>query len=151
MNSKEKLEETLLKEFIAAHLDCGGDVQVKEHLWTGSYPPMNPEHPDARECVGFACLRNDKIEGSWIESEGPAQSVLRVCSHLRVRWDDIVFYPGEERTGVPWRMLKLDMSFLRIVLLNDKRTLLAITTRLASIVSKTLAEGLGQVQKPELN
>lgn len=144
------LERTLLTAFAAAHLDSGGDIQVREYLWTATYTQISPQ--DLKR-TGFSCLHNDKVEGSWNDGEATAQHVLFICQHCRVKWDDVIFYPkDDDRTGVSWRMLKLDMPFLRIVLLKDQAALLAITRRLASIVSKALAEGLGVAKpKPELN
>ena len=147
MSSKEHLESTLLTAFVAAHLDSGGDVKIKDHLWTSTYKPGE----EIRD--GFACLHDDKIEGSWPEACGIGGHVIATCQRYRWRWDDLIFYPkDDDRTGVPWRMLKLDMPYLRIVLLKDEAALLAITRRLASIMEKTLAEGLGiKPPEPELN
>jgi hypothetical protein len=145
MNSN--LEKTLLLALMASHLDSGGDIRVKEHLWTGTY------RPDTEERLGFACLKNDEVEGSWNDGDGASDHVLLVCKNSNVKWDDIIFYPkDDDRTGVPWRMLKLDMPFLRIVLLKDETALFSITRRLASIMDKALAEGLGvQQPKPGMN
>lgn len=147
----ENLERILLTELLAAHLAMGGDVQVKDFLWT-------PSQSFDREAVysGFTCVRKDKVEGQWDGAEAAsaaADSVIAACQHNRIKWDEIIFYPkDDDRTGVPWRMLKLDMPYLRIVLMRDDQTLLAITKRLASIVSKALSDGLGmQPPKPDRN
>ncbi len=150
MSSKGETESVLLIAFIEAHLESGGDIKIKDYLWTVTYKP-GVDNQSIR--TGFGCLRNDKIEGSWPEAYGAAGHVISTCHHCRWKWDNITFYPrDDDHTGVPWRMLKLDMPFLRIVLLKDEAALLAITRRLASIMEKTLAEGLGiKPPGPELN
>ena len=99
------LERTLLLALMKAHLDSGGDIRVKEFLWTGTY--RDEERP------GFGCLKDDKVEGMWPEAGGVAEHILLICKNTNVKWDDIILYPkDDDRTGVPWRMLKLDMPYL---------------------------------------
>lgn len=72
---------------------------------------------------------------SYAEAEACVFTLIHDLKKRRIGLDNVVFYPScHEDTGTTWRFLKIDMSFLRIVLHRNKDTFRSIIDRISSIV-----------------
>lgn len=104
----------------------------------------------AKGCLGLADKRWNWAEGVYASEGkkwgGPNDAVGDLIATLKrnkKEFDSVVFYSdydGLSGAGVTWRMLKLDMSFLRIVLAKDETrvqgTLAGIISRLVEIMNE---------------
>lgn len=136
MNKEDtKHEETLFSILVEAHLETGGDIEIRDSLWTASRNTMDPV-----EITGYVHLERDKIKSTWPDSKSAASGLLLHVKHIRRKLDDVVFYANDEsdRTGTTWRMLKLDMPFLRIVVYKDEDALRSIIRRLSALMLKAM-------------
>jgi hypothetical protein len=127
------IEEMLLRVLIVAHLENGQAISLKGKEWF--YVQEAGDEPNHYTSIG---------EGGTREWGDPLDVVNDIVSQVKRNnssFNDVTFH-DEEKTGVTWRFLKLDMSFLRIVLGNDRQAIGAITRRLSAILNETLQEGL---------
>ena len=97
-------EQSLIHTLITCHLEHG-EVGLKGDMWSKT--------PSGAYCR----LEEDGKERTWKDAEYAADDIILAVSLLKTRLDDVIFYANG--VGTTWRMLKLDMPFLRIVLMND--------------------------------
>ena len=72
---------------------------------------------------------------SYSEAEPCVFTLIHDLKKRKISLDNVVFYPScHEDTGTTWRFLKIDMSFLRIVIGRDKDAFKNIIDRLCSIM-----------------
>jgi hypothetical protein len=137
MPNKEdtKHEETLFTILVEAHLETGGDIEIRDSLWT---PTRNAI--DNAEITGWVHLDRDTIKSTWPNAESAAGGLLLHVKQIRRKLDDVVFYANddEDRTGTTWRMLKLDMPFLQIVAYKDGNALRSIIRKLSALMLKAM-------------
>ena len=79
---------------------------------------------------------------SWVNPEDAINYLIMNLDIHKKPVDSVIFYPTpDDNTGVTWRGLKVDMSFLRIVLIDDKIMLRTIVDRIASIIFASKDDG----------
>jgi hypothetical protein len=127
------LEKELLLAMIVAHLDSGLTIGLKGREWFFVHETEEKGHYSS-------LLGEDARE--WGDPHAAAEDIIAQLRLKNLSYDAVTFY-DEEKTGVTWRFLKLDMPFLRIVLGKDKRALGGITRRLSAILRENLEEGRG--------
>lgn len=116
MNAAQIKEETLLAMLIASVVDLGGAVESSGLYMTKSEKTyllvensLERHYSTVSDCVAPFLARLDRDNRSL---------------------DDVIFYPDKhEDVGTTWRFLKIDMSFLRIVLGGNVLTLRDIVER----------------------
>lgn len=82
---------------------------------------------------------------SWAESMDAINYFIMLIKNQRRTIDSITFYANiHGDTGVTWRGLKVDMSFLRVVLMDDIRTLETTIERLSALIFAANDERLNQ-------
>lgn len=136
MNKEDtKHEEALFTILVESHLETGGDIEIRNALWT---PVRNVM--DGGEITGWAHLEKDVLKSTWPSAKSAAGGLLLYVKQIRRKLDEVVFYANDDsdRTGTTWRMLKLDMPFLRIVVYKDGDALRSIIRRLSALMVKAM-------------
>lgn len=129
--SSQKWKERIMFSSLAqAHIISGGGVGFRDKKW---YKHQNDEYVCLDEEVG-------DFTSTWRESHHAVESLLLEIDRERKPLDHAFFYHINAQgsyEGVTWRMLKIDMSFLRIVLDNDDLTMREIIRRFVRISEDT--------------
>jgi len=132
-------ESALFSMLAQIHIECGGAVGFKDTKWMpedppGSYLRLNGEN---------------RVEASWCNAVNAVVDVGLRINRERGSYNDVYFFfPNNQGSneGVTWRMLKIDMSFLRIVLDRDSLTMKEIIRRFVRISEKTQVEGADEFE-----
>jgi hypothetical protein len=127
-------EKTLFAMLAQSHLMYGGTIGFRGLKWfrdgndEGSYLGLDEK---------------GKVIGNWGEAVNVIQSIILTINRERKTYDDVYFFfmnEGGSYVGVTWRMLKIDMNYLRVVLSRDGTAMKEIITRIVRISEKALNE-----------
>lgn len=118
------IEKVLFSTLATSHLKSGGAIGFRGHKWF-------------RENEAYVGI-DDKgeVKGTWADPTNVVQGIVLDITRERKRYDDVYFFFVDDSgsyEGITWRMLKIDMSFLRIVLEHDKFTMQEIIRRFVRI------------------
>lgn len=128
------VEEQLLKIFIAHLLKHECFVSIGDIVWH-RVPYGDKE-----------AYENNTEDGAlWSNAESVAEAILSALSLRRKSHNDLVFHTDESGPAVTWRMLKIEMPFLRIVTSKDPVLVSKAMTR----IIEHLVEILDQAMKGE--
>jgi len=129
-------EEYLFIELVGAHLSMGGGIGFRDRKWTRELDKEN----------SYICLGDDSrgvILGTWNEPANVARAVVIEVGRERRSLNDVFFFFTNDKgtaEGVTWRMLKIDMSFLRVVLDREEFSMREIIRRFVRISENTQNE-----------
>lgn len=131
----EEPERTLFDLLVLKTLEAGGSIGFSRNgiRWK-------------RTDTAYVRQQERAGERSWPLDDA---AVLLDIHQAAYKWfDEVAFYMGDSPDGVTWRMMKLDMSFLRIVLSGNKdvtkMVLGEIIRRLVAIMNEAIEGGKGE-------
>jgi len=114
----------------------GGGIGFRDRKWTRELDKEN----------SYICLGDDSrgvILGTWNEPANVARAVVIEVGRERRSLNDVFFFFTNDKgtaEGVTWRMLKIDMSFLRVVLDREEFSMREIIRRFVRISENTQNE-----------
>ena len=123
-------EKILFSILAQAHLVYGGTIGFRGKKWLRATATAYVSVDEKGETVG-----------QWAEPVNTIQSLILTVNRERKTYDDVYFFFLDEDgsyEGITWRMLKIDMSFLRVVLNRDELTMKEIIRRFARISEKAM-------------
>lgn len=121
------VEKILFSMLATAHLKSGGAIGFRGNQWYAK---------NASTYIGLD--EKGDIKGTWAETINVVQSLILDIKRERKNYDSVYFFfPDGSNDGITWRMLKIDMSFLRIVLEHDDLTMREIIRRFVRISEET--------------
>lgn len=140
-SSRVYRERLLFSALCQAHLVAGGGVGFRGKRWIAENDGKTEE-----EGRTFLCIEDGHpdVRGAWKEPRQAVEAITLDINRERRSFDEVFFYYPTDKgsyDGVTWRMLKIDMSFLRIVLDHDDLTMKEIIRRFVRISEKTRVEG----------
>lgn len=123
------MEKILFSMLCQVHLEQGGKVGLGETNWGQNLNDLKGS---------YSRVVDNVKQATWNGAYNVVTDIVTRTLRLKKSLDDVAFYPrgdGEFATsGATWRILKNYMSFLRIVLKNDKEEMGSILRRLDSIM-----------------
>jgi hypothetical protein len=129
MGATEKILFTMLAQ---SHLMYGGTIGFRGQKWL-----------KAQEGAFVELDEKGETKAQWGEAVNVIKSLVLTINRERKTYDDVYFFFLDESgtvEGVTWRMLKIDMSFLRVVLHRDGEVMKEIIKRIARISEEALTE-----------
>lgn len=127
-SDKDRLLFTCMAESV---LENGGYISLQDRRWN-------------RAEDLFVEMRRDGEQQAWEQAKHAVQAILLYSDSRKLNLDNVAFYADQEgdSTGVTWRMLKIDMPYLRIVLGGDdsnaRAALRTIIQRLVAIMNEAV-------------
>lgn len=131
----EAKEELLFKILCRSHLEQGGKIGLGGCSWKREWDSVNERYQYLKR------TRNSDRTLFWNSTEHAVADIEATVKRLYKSLDYIAFYPSNEElsgSGATWRILKNDMSFLRIVLKKDAQTMGFILRRLDAVMRDSI-------------
>ena len=126
-------EEQLIRLFMKTLLSHGCSVGIGFTYW----------HKTEEDRVDkYVKVDGASLLGTWDTPENVVEDVMNTMGLKRKNFNDLTFYPETEDTGVTWRMLKIDMPFLRMIFSSNPKktigTIRQITERMVDLIDQAM-------------
>lgn len=131
MHDAGSIERILFAMLAQSHLEIGGSIGFRDKKW---------HRVQAHTYVMVD--EKGETKGTWGNTMDAISALNIEINRERRIFDEVYFFfldNEESYEGVTWRMLKIDMSFLRLVLASDQFTMKEIIRRFVQISEKTQA------------
>lgn len=143
----KELEVELFRILAIAHLKAGGELGIKDDQWYRATPDHIAESPKSNLEMTHQFIEVDGAteSGRWNGAEATVNALMVKVSKMREELNNVVFFRSLRPDGVTWRMLKIDMAYLRAVVGGDSDVMANIIKRLSAVVTEVMQ----QEDKPE--